>query len=674
MRDKGSRRYHYPFFACKDCGPSYVFTNFLPFERKNTSLIAFPACNSCKKESAGEGDRYYGSALLCCPDCGPRYFVLDMYGELVDNVEPFRIVRKELAAGKIVAMQSVFGGFRLLVSAFDEEKILQLRRKKKNPDMPFSLLFKDLESIRKYCVVSEKEAELLLSPSAPYVLLHRRKDLTPEQVSLPSCIAPDTELLAAGLPSSLSEYMLFEKLENEEEFLQMPEVLVTSGDNSFGHAECLDIDEIFNRLMAYTDCFLCHDLKTSLACPNTLCRVLEGDVRIFRRGRGIVPAPIPATVGLASRRICASFGTDMQSAVALAGSSFGIIPSQEQGNIAGHSSAEILERMLDPLIDLFDAVPDVVACDMNSDLASTSFAVAYAEKYQLPVITVQTQHALALACMAEHGLENALALVFTKGKGAPDGTFWGAECLEAKCDSFSRYASFSAHRTYCRKNDFSGTRPAKLLLEWFFEAEKNIDDALLAKLKVEREEVEIWKKNYFHSGTEGDFTHSAEYLFSTVTAALGLAPEFSSFPGRCRGILENLADCGKVCEEDVPENIRGLFVFTLEEDDGCGFIHWEETIYNLACLPPLSDNEKVLYAKAFYLAVGDAVVKMIRYAARFTEEKNVVLSGDVFKDGVLSRICREKLTRNGFTVYQHRLTSPDASSVCIGQAYAALMS
>lgn len=675
LRDPKGRRFHYPFFACKDCGPSYVFANFLPFERKNTSLTAFPACNTCKQEIADENDKQHcGSVLLCCPQCGPRHFVMDMYGDLVDNVEPFRVVRKELAKGKIVAMQSVFGGFRLLVNAFDEEMIQQLRRKKKNPDMPFSLLFKDMEVIKKYCIVSPGEEELLTAGSAPYVLLHRRKDPGEGEKKLPFCIAPDSDLLAAGLPSSLSEYLLFEKLEGEENASLVPDILVTCGDNSFGHAECLDTDEVFNRLMTYTDCFLCHDMKTALACPNTLCRIQNNVVRVFRRGRGIVPSPVPNTQNLATRRICASFGTDVQSAVALASSSFGIIPSQEQGNIADKNSSGILERMLDPLIDLFDSVPDIVACDMNSDLFSTAFAVAYAEKYQLPVITVQTNHALALACMAEHGLENALALVFTKGKGAPDGTFWGAECLEAKCDSFSRYASFAPHRTFCRKNDHSGIRPAKLLLEWFFNTGEEVSDFLLQKLHVERSEEQLWRKNFIAHSQEGEITYSAEYLFTAVTAALGLAPEFSTFPGRCRGILENLAGEGKIAAEDIPDGILQFFVFTREEDDGCCLIHWEEMIRNLAALPELTEMEKSLYAKAFYLTLGNACVELIRYASAFTEEKNVVLSGDVFKDGVLSRICMEKLSERGYRVYQHLQTSPDASSVCIGQAYAALMS
>ena len=229
-------------------------------------------------------------------------------------------------------------------------------------------------------------------------------------------------------------------------------------------------------------------------------------------------------------------------------------------------------------------------------------------------------------------------------------------------------------RPICRKNDFSGARPPRLLLEWFFETDRNTADSLLKKINIDRAEAEMWKKIYFSNTQDGEYTHSAEYLFTSVTAALGLAPEFASFPGRCRGILEDLAGEEIFTREDVPEEIRKRFIFTVEEDDGCCFIHWEETIYNLAALGTLPENEKIFYIRAFYLAVGDAVVEMIRYASRFTDEKNVVLSGDVFKDGVLSRVCMEKLASCGYKVWQHEQTSPDASSVCIGQAYAALMS
>ena len=673
LLDKNSARYLYPFFACKDCGPSYVFANKLPYERNNTSLVSFPACNTCKSEMRDPGDvHHYNAQLLCCPKCGPQHFVLDLYGDLWDNEEPFRVVRKELAAGKILAMQSVYGGFRLLTNALDEAAIKRFRKKKKWPDMSLGLLFKDMETIEKYCVVSEEEKKLLLSPVGPDVLLRRKKVLSENVKELPACIAPDSVLLRVGLPSSLSDELLFTVPEGEQLENEMPDVLINCEDNFFCHAECQDTDEIFNRLMSYSDLFLCHDMKNNLACPNSLYRVVNGKARLYRRGRGLGPLPVPGTRGLSVRRVCAAFGTDARSSVALASHSLGIVPSQEAGYIFNEAGAQVLPEMLDVFIDLYDTVPQVVACDMNSSLFSTKCAVAFAKKYQLPVLTVQTHHALALACMAEHGLENALAFVFTKGKGAPDGTYWGAECLEAKGDSFSRYASFAPQATCCRKNDFSGIRPSKLLLEWFFDGKQEVSDGFLARLNVERSEEQEWRKNYNNNPSEREITHSAEYIFTAVTVLLGLAPSFCTFPGRCRGILENMGEEADWSRQ-IPQYILEKFVFRLEEEDGCCFVNWKEMIFNLAETEVIADEEKVLYVRAFYLALSEAVLAMIRYAAQFTDEKNVVLSGDVFIDGVLSRLCKEKLEADSFTVYQHEYTSPDASSVCIGQAYAALL-
>ncbi|MBO4303353.1 MAG: carbamoyltransferase HypF [Lentisphaeria bacterium] len=672
LQDRSSRRFRYPFFACRECGPMYGFSNFLPLERKNTALVSFPPCSSCRHEAADREDtHHFGSSLLACPLCGPRYFVLDKEGELLEDEEPFRAVRRELVSGKAAVMQSVTGSFRLLADAFDGEGILRLRRKRKDPDTPYAVLFRDPESIRKSCIVSEKEEVLLTSGAAPYVLLWRKKD-APEGSILPSVIAPGTVFVAAGLPSSLAEHLLFLEIEGEELPRKMPEALVAFGDDVSGHGDFPGSDEIFHRFRSVTNCFLCHDLRTASACPDTICKVQSGLVRVFRRGRGIVPEPVPCTVGLASRRVCASFGTDESVGVALASRTFGIVPVPGFGGISGPSGAGVLERMLDPLMDLFDTVPDVVVCDMNSELASASFASSYAERHQLALITVQTHHALALACMAEHGLENALALVFTSGRGAPDGSLWGAECFEARGDSFARYASFAGHTVHCRKR--KGSRPSRVLLDWFFSFGWEIPDALLEKLEVGRAEAETWKSGFASSASEENVTHSAEDLFESVTAALGLAPDYAHRPGKCREILEELAGEGKIRREDVPEEIRELFVFTLEESDGCCFIHWEETIRNLSSLPPLAEGEKSLYAKAFYLALGEACVSMIRYAASFTQEKNVVLSGEVFKDGALSGLCMEELCRYGFTVRQHVQTSPDDSSVCIGQAYAALLS
>jgi len=53
-----------------------------------------------------------------------------------------------------------------------EDTVLRLRELKGREAKPFAIMFESVDSIRKYCVVSEKEEELLKSKARPIVLLY----------------------------------------------------------------------------------------------------------------------------------------------------------------------------------------------------------------------------------------------------------------------------------------------------------------------------------------------------------------------------------------------------------------------------------------------------------------------------------------------------------------------
>jgi len=48
-----------------------------------------------------------------------------------------------------------------------EDTVLRLRELKGREAKPFAIMFESVDSIRKYCVVSEKEEELLKSRQGP---------------------------------------------------------------------------------------------------------------------------------------------------------------------------------------------------------------------------------------------------------------------------------------------------------------------------------------------------------------------------------------------------------------------------------------------------------------------------------------------------------------------------
>lgn len=674
-QDPASRRFCYPFFGCRDCGPSYSVALRAPFIRKNTSLTAFPLCQECRKDGEEPGSVFHHSEILACPQCGPRFFVLDTYGELIDNVNPICCAQKALAAGETVALQSVCGGFKLLLDCFHPEGIERLRRKRKMPDKPFKLLARNMETVRTYFHCSEEEEKMLLLPEAPYVILRRKKELPEGTAPLPMILSSGLETSAIGLPSTMAEFLLFEHEREKGACHNMPSLLITCGDDRYNHAECPEVEEIFNRLITFTDKYLCHDMKTDLPCLNSIMRVREdGKGILLRRARGFVPEAFLLPEGKHFRRSCAAFGRDRHATPAL-GFENRIIPSQELGRIDSFAGSGALTEVLTHLMNLSDAVPELVVCDMDRSLFSTKCALAFAEKNHLPVATVQFHHAQALSVMAEFGLSNALAVVLTLPGFAPDGTFWGAECMEVSRESLCRYASFTGIPVQIRNwENTPGTlmRPGKCLLETL--AGYGLPLARPPFLKVTEEEWEQWKKQLPSLEEKGEISHSAEYLFAACAVLLGMAPDTISYAGHICAVMENAAMQCTLPPEEIPQEILDLFSFSFhkdEEDEEFGVIDWKPMLRNLSERnAPIPEEEFPLYALAFHWKTAESLLAMLEFSTSFTEEKKVVLTGSFFKNPVLSRLTAHLLQKNGYEVYRQEKIPSDESSIALGQAYA----
>ena len=268
--------------------------------------------------------------------------------------------------------------------------------------------------------------------------------------------------------------------------------------------------------------------------------------------------------------------------------------------------------------------------------------------------------------------EVPVALVYNGGGYGPDGTEWGGECLEANTDGFCRFASFNGR--YRLEARDAQIRSAKLFLERLVEIGHEPEQPLLDRLRVDRSEYELWKKNYLDGRGNAVFSHAAIRLFDAVCAGIGAAPDFCTYDNRCLLILNKYASRCTLPLAEIPGTIRNLFRFDMREEERYSVLDWSRTFLNLAALAQLPEEELPLYAKAFYGAMAEAGLAMIDYAARFSRERAVVLSGRLFQDGLLSDMTAELLTARGYTVYQHEKTPADESGVCIGQAYAAGMS
>src|SRR5208337_3008070 len=91
------------------------------------------------------------------------------------------------------------------------------------------------------------------------------------------------------------------------------------------------------------------------------------------------------------------------------------------------------------VLELYGVVPDVVVHDLHPLYHSSRWAAPAGARRA----AVQHHFGHALSVMAEHGLEEALALSFDGTGYGTDATIWGGEFLHVTRRAFTRLGSFA---------------------------------------------------------------------------------------------------------------------------------------------------------------------------------------------------------------------------------------
>jgi len=307
----------------------------------------------------------------------------------------------------------------------------------------------------------------------------------------------------------------------------------------------------------------------------------------------------------------------------------------------------------------FRQQPQVVAVDLHPDLHASRVGRRVAAELGVPVVEVQHHHAHAVAALAEHGLDAALALAFDGTGLGPDGTIWGAELLHATRVDYVRLGTFVG--VPLPGADAAVREPVRQLVARWWAAGASPDEATLATLGVAPAEAALWRLQCAR-GLNAPTTHAAGRLFDAAAVVAGVAPRHISYEGQAAIRLESLARAASALDS------RAEIPFSTRRVDDVLHVDWGPLFAAAAGAPPA---DPAAWALAFHRAVARACLALAEHGRSVTGGERVVLTGGVWMNRLLAGLARTELEAAGFQVLEARRVPPNDGGVALGQAVVA---
>ena len=644
INDPQSRRYRYPFTTCTRCGPRYSIVWDLPYDRVNTTMRTFPLCDDCRGEYEDMADRRFHAEAMACSRCGPYLALWDSQGMVLAAKEKgFQGAGDTIRQGWILAVKGL-GGFQLWVDASFEQAVERLRDRKHRPRKPFAVLFPSLDVLREHCFLSSEEQRLLTSPQAPIVLLKRKVRCT-----LAPLVAPDNPYLGAMLPYTPLHHLLMANVNRP--------VVATSGNRS-EEPIVIDEQEALVRLNGIADAFLVHNRPIARPVDDSVLRVINGNAVMLRRARGYAPAPITIkTPEFLAKEQCSilTVGGHFKNTIAVT-TQDQVIMSHHIGDLSTPEANAQFERTVSDQLRLFNVKPQAIACDRHPDYRSTIFAKNFGKAMNIPVVPVQHHHAHILSCMAEHGLEGPVLGVAWDGTGyGTDGTMWGGEFLLAQYSGFTRVGHLRPFRL--PGGEICMREPRRVALSLLYETfgkdclEMDLPPIRSLGHGLASTLVELLKKNM-----NCPITTSMGRLFDGISSILGLC-HFNTFEGEAAMALEFLAD---PMEKNWREN---QYSFSLEKQKDSWIIGWSSIVKAI-----VEDFKSGMDSARIAHAFHKGLAALIPDVATSLKQSQLVLSGGVFQNSLLTQVIQARLSRENYQVYMPVQTPTNDGGIALGQA------
>jgi len=639
LLDQEDPRHNYFFITCTDCGPRYTIIKRLPYDRENTTLDDFPMCDFCRGEYKDPSNRRFHAQTVACPKCGPKAYLATKSGEPTHDKDPIREAGRLLSEGSIVAVKG-YGGFHVAASTVLEEPLNRLRKAKHRRQKPFAIMAPSLEAIETFAKITPEEKELLTSYPRPIILLGKSEDYY-----LSDLISPGLHNVGVMLPYTGLHYLLFDGVGD-------PAFVMTSA-NPPNQPIIRDNEEALERLRGVVDFFLFHDRQVAHRCDDSVARVHGGRQVFLRRSRGYAPGPV--ILRQKGKRCAVGLGGELNntSCVLLKNKAF---ISQHIGDVENIETQMFLQEATKHLIRLTNSRVEAVACDLHPKFSTTQLAHELAEQNNWQLVQVQHHHAHAAALMAEHSVDEIVAICCDGYGYGLDGEAWGGEILYCNKDSpgFERLA-------HLQKQPLVGgdlaTRYPLRAAAGILHGEVELEDWLLRmreQFPYGEKEVRVILQQ-LEKDDKVIRTTSCGRVLDAVAAILGICYE-RTYEGEPAMKLEYLATKAKNAPELKPR-IDGNTLNT--------------THLLLEIFEKRSKLSEADLALAAHRYLADGLATLATEKAYEKGVKNIGISGGVACNEIIAMSLRRTVESCGFRFLVHEAVPPGDGGVSFGQAVVA---
>jgi hydrogenase maturation protein HypF len=636
LRDPKDPRHEYFFITCTDCGPRYTIIERLPYDREDTTMREFPMCTFCQTEYANPLNRRFHAQTVADPECGPSVCLTTQKGEEIEHEAPIQEAGRLLSEGFIVAIKG-YGGFHVAASTTKDKPLVRLREVKHRSQKPFAIMARNLEAVKTFAEVSDREEELLTSFTRPIVLLNKS-----DEYYLSDLIAPGLHNVGVMLPYTGLHYMLFDRVND-------PAFVMTSA-NPPNQPIVRDNEEALQKLGDTVDYFLFHNRKIAHRCDDSVVRMHDGNSVFIRRSRGYAPAPI--TLRTKAKRCVVGLGGELNNnACVLIGNKAFI--SQHIGDVENVETRDFLENATRHLIHLTNSKVDAVACDLHPKFTTTKLAQDLAEANGWQLVQAQHHHAHIAALMAEYDVKEIVGVCCDGYGYGIDGEAWGGEILLCTQESpdFERVAHLEKQPMI--GGDLATRYPLRMA----------------GGILYKKVDVESWllqnKEHFPHGESETQIllqqlekshniieTTSCGRVLDAVAAVLGVCYE-RTYEGEPAMKLESAAMKGKDAlklQPIVKSNTLDTTQMLLE-------------IFEKREKEPKADLARSAHA---YLAKGLATLAMEK--AVENDVKAIGFSGGTACNEILTLIMRKIVETAGLRFLVHQAVPPGDGGLSFGQA------